>query len=299
MDSPNRLRLAYIVDDGAAPREVELPFVIGVLANLSGASESERPPLADRHFEEVRRADLVRFLQARRPRVAFTVPDLLAGRGQLMVELEFESLDDFSAARVARGAETVRTVIAARGEDDPTVAAQIDLIRQHQSFQEVQAAWRGLTYLLEHTASTARVKVLVLDVSKSALYKSLRRYQGTSADTSPIFRKVYRDRYDTHGGEPFGCLIGDYYFDHTPPDLLVLRELSRMGAAAHCPFIAGVAPSLVHLEEWKQLMSGQAWPRFSTCRNTRRGDHCVKRATRGMSVLRCRELPRNGLCKRR
>jgi len=52
---------------------------------------------------------------------------------------------------------------------------------------------------------------------------------------------------------PFGCLVGDYHFDHSPPDVEMLGELARIGAAAHSPFIAGAAPSVMQMESWQEL----------------------------------------------
>ena len=55
------------------------------------------------------------------------------------------------------------------------------------------------------------------------------------------------------GGEPFGCLVGDYYFDHSPQDVELLGEMAKIGAASHCPFIAGTAPSVMQMESWQEL----------------------------------------------
>ncbi|WP_163447098.1 type VI secretion system contractile sheath domain-containing protein, partial [Escherichia coli] len=76
------------------------------------------------------------------------------------------------------------------------------------------------------------------------------RYKGVGWDQSPIFKKVYEEEYGQFGGEPFGCLVGDYYFDHSPQDVELLGEMAKIGAASHCPFIAGTAPSVMQMESW-------------------------------------------------
>jgi type VI secretion system protein ImpC len=249
---PNRLRLAYTVDDGDTSREVELPFVIGIMANLSGDAEGVRP-LAEREFEEVNGGGVDRFLQAQHPRLLFDVPDHISGTGQLTIDLAFECLDDFTRARVADRIPSLRRHLDSRGGVDPNLTNQIDLIVQYGCFRELEATWRGLAYLLDHTTRYAGIKVLALHVAKTELYKSLQRYRGLALFLSPIFQKVYEERYDAHGGEPFGCLIGDYDFNHSDTDLLVLEEMGKLGAAAHCPFVAGLSPDVLHLDTWGQL----------------------------------------------
>jgi type VI secretion system protein ImpC len=86
------------------------------------------------------------------------------------------------------------------------------------------------------------LKISVFNVSKLELGKILKRYKGTAWDQSPLFKKVYEEEFGQFGGEPFGCLVGDYYFDHSPPDVELLGEMSKVAAAAHSPFICGCQP---------------------------------------------------------
>ena len=71
------------------------------------------------------------------------------------------------------------------------------------------------------------LKIRFMNITKKELGKTLKRYKGTAWDQSPIFKKVYEAEYGQFGGEPFGCLVGDYYFDHTPPDVELLGEMSQ------------------------------------------------------------------------
>jgi len=81
----------------------------------------------------------------------------------------------------------------------------------------------------------------------------MRRYKGTGWDQSPIFKKLYEEEYGQFGGAPYGCLVGDYHFDHTAPDVELLGEMARVAAAAHAPFIAGASPNIMQMSSWQEL----------------------------------------------
>ena len=88
------------------------------------------------------------------------------------------------------------------------------------------------------------LKIRVMNISKKDLGKTLKRYKGTAWDQSPLFKKIYEEEYGQFGGEPFGCLVGDYYFDHSAAGRRAARrDGARSAAAAHAPFIAGASPT--------------------------------------------------------
>jgi type VI secretion system protein ImpC len=97
------------------------------------------------------------------------------------------------------------------------------------------------------------LKIRVLNISKQDLGKTLRKFKGTAWDQSPIFKKMYEEEYGQFGGEPYGCLVGDYYFDQSPPDVELLNNIAQVSAAAHCPFIGAAAPSLMQMDSWQEL----------------------------------------------
>ena len=99
------------------------------------------------------------------------------------------------------------------------------------------------------------LKIRVMNITKKDLGKTLKRYKGTAWDQSPIFKKIYEEEYGQFGGEPFGCLVGDYYFDHSPPDVELLGEMAKIAAAAHAPFIAGASP-----DRDADGARGRSWP---------------------------------------
>jgi type VI secretion system protein ImpC len=150
-------------------------------------------------------------------------------------------------------ADVVKSIEAIIAQLDKKLTEQINLILHHEDFQKLEGAWRGLHYLVNNTETDEMLKIRFMNISKSDLGKSLKRYKGTAWDQSPLFKKIYEAEYGQFGGEPFGCLVGDYYFDHTPPDTELLGEMSQIAAAAHTPFIAGTSPTVMQMGSWQEL----------------------------------------------
>jgi type VI secretion system protein ImpC len=138
-------------------------------------------------------------------------------------------------------------------ELDKRLSTQVNAILHHADFQQVESAWRGLHYLVNNTETDEMLKIRVFNISKLDLGKTLKRYKGTAWDQSPLFKKVYEEEYGQFGGEPFGSIVGDYYFDHSPPDVELLGEMSKVSAAAHTPFIAAASPNLMQMGSWQEL----------------------------------------------
>src|SRR6201993_3730188 len=151
------------------------------------------------------------------------------------------------------GADVVQSITAMIAEIDRKLSEQINLILHHADYQRLEGAWRGLHYLVNNTETDEMLKIRVLNISKVELGKTLKRYKGTAWDQSPIFKRVYEQEYGQFGGEPFGCMVGDYFFDHTPPDVELLGEMSKVAAAAHSPFIAGASPTVMQMDTWQEL----------------------------------------------
>src|SRR5262245_13946861 len=145
------------------------------------------------------------------------------------------------------GADVVKSIEAMIAQLDKKLTEQINLILHHADFQKLEGAWRGLHYLVSNTETDEMLKIRFMNISKQDLSKPLKRYKGTAWDQSPLFKKIYEAEYGQFGGEPFGCLVGDYYFDQTPPDTELLGEISKISAAAHTPFIAGVLPTVMQM----------------------------------------------------
>jgi type VI secretion system protein ImpC len=136
---------------------------------------------------------------------------------------------------------------------DATLTAQVNLILHHEDFQQLENAWRGLHYLVNNTETDETLKIRFFNVSKKDLGRTLKKFRGTAWDQSPIFKKVYEEEYGQLGGEPFGMLVGDYYFDHGPQDVQLLGDIAQVASAAHAPFIASAAPTVMQMESWNEL----------------------------------------------
>ncbi|HEY3853912.1 MAG TPA: type VI secretion system contractile sheath small subunit [Verrucomicrobiae bacterium] len=111
-----RVQIAYEVDIGDATELKEIPFVMGVMADLSGDNASELPEVRDRKFSEVDGHTFDKFLKAQKPRATFEVDNTLTGEGKLKVDMTFESMNDFSPAAVARKVDDLKQLFEAREE---------------------------------------------------------------------------------------------------------------------------------------------------------------------------------------
>lgn len=146
--------------------------------------------------------------------------------------------------------KSIESIIA---EIDRKLTEQVNLVLHNDEFQKLEGAWRGLHHLVTHTETDEFLKIRVLNISKKELGKTLKKFKGTAWDQSPIFKKSYEEEFGQFGGEPFGCFVGDFHFDHSPPDVELLSGMAQVCAACHAPFITGAAPTLMQMESWREL----------------------------------------------
>jgi type VI secretion system protein ImpC len=149
--------------------------------------------------------------------------------------------------------DAVKTIQSIISEIDKKLSEQINLIMHHEDFKALEGTWRGLAHLVNNTETDEKLKIRIFNISKKDLGKTIKKFKGTAWDQSPLFKKMYEDEFGTPGGEPFGCLVGDYHFDHTPPDVEILSGMAQIASAAHAPFLAGAAPSTLNMDSWQQL----------------------------------------------
>lgn len=109
-----RVQIEYDVETYGSQKKVQLPFVVGVMSDLSGKPSEPLPAVADRKMLEIDVDNFDDRLKSMKPRVAFTVPNTLTGEGNLAVDITFESMDDFSPAAVARKVEALNKLLEAR-----------------------------------------------------------------------------------------------------------------------------------------------------------------------------------------
>jgi len=109
-----RVQIEYDVELYGAEKKIQLPFVMGVMADLSGKPEEALEPVADRDFLEIDVDNFDDRMKAMKPRTAFRIPNTLSGEGNLSVDITFESMDDFSPAAVARKVDSLNKLLQAR-----------------------------------------------------------------------------------------------------------------------------------------------------------------------------------------
>jgi type VI secretion system protein ImpB len=109
-----RVQIEYDVELYGAQKKIELPFVVGVMADLSGKPADPLAPIQDRKFLEIDSETFDDRLKAMKPRVAFQVPNTLTGEGNMSVDVTFESMEDFSPAAIAKKVEPLRKLLEAR-----------------------------------------------------------------------------------------------------------------------------------------------------------------------------------------
>ena len=170
------------------------------------------------------------------------------------VESAVQTLAEQALSQTALiSSDALKSVEAIIAEIDSKLSAQVNEIMHHEDFQKLEGAWRGLHHLVNNTETDEMLKIRVLNISKKELHKTVKKFKGTAWDQSPIFKKMYEEEYGQFGGEPYGCLVSDFHFDHSPQDVELLGEMAQISAACHAPFIAGVAPSVMQMDSWQEL----------------------------------------------
>jgi type VI secretion system protein ImpD len=140
---------------------------------------------------------------------------------------------------------------------DAMLTDQVNAVLHHPRFQQLEASWRGLRYLVEQAEGAETVKIRVLSVSWKELARDAER--AIEFDQSQLFRKIYSEEFDTPGGEPFGVLLGDYDIyprpgpGHPTDDVAALAAISHVAAAAFAPFIAAAHPTTFGLTRFTSL----------------------------------------------
>ncbi len=149
--------------------------------------------------------------------------------------------------------DAINSISAIIAEIDLKMTEQINLILHNEEFQQLEGAWRGLHYLVNNSETDEMLKIRFMPISKKELGKTIKKFKGTAWDQSPLFKKVYEEEFGQLGGEPYGCLVGDYAFSHSAPDVEILQGMAQIAAAAHAPFITGADPGVMQMDSWQEL----------------------------------------------
>src|SRR5947209_9765981 len=136
-------------------------------------------------------------------------------------------------------------------EIDKKLSSQLNEVMHAPEFQQLEATWRGLHYLVHQSETGESLKIRVLNVKKRELFKDLEK--AVEFDQSGLFKKVYEEEYGQLGGQPYGLLVGDYEFDRGAEDVSLLKMISNVAAASHAPFVAAASPKLFGFDSWTEL----------------------------------------------
>ncbi|WP_426370179.1 type VI secretion system contractile sheath large subunit [Pseudocolwellia sp. HL-MZ7] len=134
---------------------------------------------------------------------------------------------------------------------DETISNQLAAIMHNDEFQKLEGSWRGLHHTVQNSETNATLKIRVMNLSKKELHKDLSK--AVEFDQSQIFKKIYESEFGTPGGEPYGCVVGDYEFTNHPADVETLSLMSNVAAAGFCPFISASGSSLFGFDDWTEL----------------------------------------------
>ncbi len=152
----------------------------------------------------------------------------------------------------ARGAINIAGEIARNvASRDKIISRQLNHIIHHNDFQNMEASWRGLHFLVMNTETNNKLKLRLLNASYDELYKDLDK--AVEFDQSMLFKLVYEEEYGTYGGEPYSALIGDFQLGRTAKDIKFLEMISGVAAAAHAPFISSAWAKLFDMDDYANL----------------------------------------------
>ena len=149
--------------------------------------------------------------------------------------------------------DTYVTIESLISQIDKKLSEQINAILHHEKFIQLESSWRGLYFLVNNTETDEMLKIRFFNASKKEMYLDLRKYKGVAWDQSPLFKKVYEQEYGQFGGEPYGMLLADYYFDHSPQDVALISAIAKIAAAAHSPLITAADPAVMMMASWAEL----------------------------------------------
>ena len=134
---------------------------------------------------------------------------------------------------------------------DKKISDQVNAILHHPDLQKLESAWRGLKHVVDNTNFRRNIKIEILNVSKDDLSADFE--DAPEPIQSGLFKHVYNQEYDQYGGTPIGSIIGNYAFHNNLPDIDLLRNLSKISASTHAPFIGAIDPQFLGMKSIEEL----------------------------------------------
>ncbi|MGY2364409.1 type VI secretion system contractile sheath large subunit [Pseudomonas azotoformans] len=134
---------------------------------------------------------------------------------------------------------------------DMQISRQLDAVMHHPDFQRVESTWRGVKSLIDQTDFRQNVRIELLDISKDHLVQDFE--DAPEIAQSGLYLHTYTQEYDTPGGEPIAAAISNYEFNRSPQDIALLRNISKVAAAAHMPFVGSVGPAFFGKDSMEEV----------------------------------------------
>jgi type VI secretion system protein ImpC len=136
-------------------------------------------------------------------------------------------------------------------EIDGLLSGQLDVILHHPDFQKLESAWRSLKFLVDRTDFRRNIKIEVLQVNKQELLEDFE--DAPEVAQSGLYKHMYKDEYDTPGGEPYGAIVGNFDFGRGPQDIALLQNLAKVSASCHAPFLSSVDATFFGSDDLRKL----------------------------------------------
>jgi type VI secretion system protein ImpC len=138
------------------------------------------------------------------------------------------------------------------GKIDAKMSRQIDSILHHKDFQKLESSWRSLKFLVDRTDFRQKINIEMLNASKEDLIKDLIDSEEPITHSN-LYEKIYSSEYGIYGGKPYGAIIGNYSFSHGSQDVNLLKQIAKISAMSHAPFIAAANPEMFNVDDYTQL----------------------------------------------
>jgi type VI secretion system protein ImpC len=138
---------------------------------------------------------------------------------------------------------------------DALMSKQVSAVMQGSKFKELEGSWRGLNKVVRESEIGANQKIKLVDYNKEELLEQFE--DAPAVDRSPLFEALYQDEFGTAGGEPYGALVGDYYFNFSDEDSSLLTYMAEVAAACHAPLLAAAGPEMFEYETFEKFDEGR------------------------------------------
>lgn len=148
-----------------------------------------------------------------------------------------------------------QTIQKAVAQIDALMSRQMSAVMQNESFRRLEGSWRGLQKVVKESELGASQKIKLVDFTKDELLEQFE--DAPAVDRSPLFDALYQDEFGTAGGQPYGLLIGDYYFGYGDEDVALLTYMAETAAACHAPFISAAGPAMFDFQSYETFAEGR------------------------------------------